>query len=631
MTQDFRKITPVKLSSSEQHNQKNVSNKPTLKIAVLAGASIILGAVIFLIIGTLPQKVKADGIFISEGSISTVAAENGGIISDVLVSIGDQVSAGQEIARFNTDEARKQLDELSKRRSSVDIITFDSEKDAATDDNKELLDIKSNWNTGVSNLAANKTLLESKEKELAEQKKKTSAAKDDLEKAKKAFDATKDPVDTTSKQKAYEDARADLQTAKNNLESAESALTPLQSKVDDLQKDRKPYADELSSAKNNLSEAQAEAMSAKSHMKDMESDMLAAKSNWESAEFAFQSAGPNEDRPALAAAADAAKSSYNNAYDFYTEAQNTYDKAAAKVKDAQEIVNARQKTVDNIDLQISTAESELASAKSQVDTCKEELSAAQTACDTAEKAYSDAKQAEAKRKSDNSSANTKYQAASNDYSKASKQLSSLQDSVDKLKTQVANEEADLDKLKPELIRQFNNAKNEVLEKLDQEIDKYEQMIENSAIRSKMNGYISEINIAKGDTVQQDSIVCSIATDAKAERVVICYVPAAEGRKLAPGMRVEVNPSEVIDKEYGHMEGTIQEVHQSGSSQEEIRKQLGDESLAQRFTQKGAVVAVKVVLRTDPNTVSGYWWSGKKGAEATIAEGTIISADIVTKE
>ena len=631
MAQIFRKSALDKLSSPEQLDKMIVIINPSFWIAALGGALIILVALIWSIFGRLPEKVEANGIFMDEGGIRTVVAENSGIVSEVLVSEGEQVSIGQEIARLGSEEARKQLDILLERRDGVDIVTFYSEDDAATADNKTLLDIKSQRITGGSNLATNKALLETKEKELAEQEKKTAEAKNAFEKAKKDYYATMGMTDTTSKQMAYQDASADLQATKQYQGSVESALAEAQSKVDALLEQRKPYADELASAQAALSEAQANSMSAESHMKDMESDMLAAKSNWESATFAFQNAGPNEDRPALAAAADAAKSSYDNAYDFYTDAQKAYDSAASKVKDAQDKVDACKQQLDVIDSQLADAQEELASAQSMAESWNDSLSSAQTNYVESEKEYVAAMQEQAKQQSDNSRAGTEYQAALNTYSTAVNQLSSLQDSVNQLQAQVAAEESNLDRQNSALILQFNSAKGAVLEQLDQEIDKYEQMIEDSTIRSTMNGFISGLNIAKGNTVQQGSVVCRIAADANAERIVICYVPVAEGRKLAAGMRVEVYPSTVNRQEYGHMEGTVLDVAQFVTSQEEIRNQLGDASLVQNFTQSGAVVAVKVALRTDPDTVSGYWWSSKKGAEVSIEDGTIISSDIVTQE
>ncbi len=410
-----------------------------------------------------------------------------------------------------------------------------------------------------------------------------STAQTNYENARKALSEANGADDTAFKQKLYEDACSDYQITKQKKESAESALALAQDKLDAL-------------------------------LKELD------------AVFAFQNAGPNEDRPALAAAADAAKSSYDNAYDFYTDAQRAYDTAASMVKEAQDKVDACQKQLDDIDSKIKEAKIELANAQDLSAAWRDRLTDAQTERDGAEKEYENAKQAEAQRQSDKERADAEYQAALKAYNTEADKISSIQDSVNQLKTQIADKEANLDKQKPNLIQQFDTAKDAVLAQMDQEIDKCEQMLEDSVLCSTENGFISEINIAKGDTVQQGSVVCSVASDANVEKKVICYVPVEEARKLTAGMRVEVCPSSVDKQKYGYMEGTIQDVAQSVTSQEEIRNQLGNNELAEKVINEGSVVAVTVVLRTDSNTVSGYWWSDKKGAEVAIDDQTIITAE-----
>ena len=613
---------PKNLLSPKQPAKKTGFAKPVL-IAVLAGAAVVVGAVVWIVIATIGKKpkdinintnIKADGVFVTEGSVSSsaVTAEKEGIVSEVLVSDGDQVSAGQQIALLDSEEAQTKLDELTARRDSVDKVTFDSKNDPITDDTKKLLDIKSQWITASSELDTNKALLKTKENELAEQQKKVTEAKNAQEEARKAYNAISatTTADTTSQQNAYTDARSALQTAIDDQESAEAALALAQDKLDDLLAQLKPFEDYLASAKNALSEAQATAMFAKSHMKDMESDMLAAKSNWESAVFAFQNAGPNEDRPALAAAADAAKSSYDNAYDFYTDAQRAYDTAASMVKDAQDKVDACQKKIDDIDSEINEAKIELANARAVADAWKDKVAAAQTTCDEAEKAYEDAKQAQAKRQADISNAYTKYQEASNAYSKATKDLTVLQNSVDQLKARIAVQEANLTKQETELLQKFNSTKDSILEQLDQEIAENKQIIEEAVILSTMDGVISGINIAKGDAVEQGTTVCDIVYDSNTEQKVICYVPAAEAGKLKTGMSVDIVVSGFDEKEYGHLEGTVQNVAKSGSSQDKV--------------------AVTIALRTDSDTVSGFWWSANNGASVTIADGTAVTAEFIAK-
>ena len=80
-----------------------------------------------------------------------------------------------------------------------------------------------------------------------------------------------------------------------------------------------------------------------------------------------------------------------------------------------------------------------------------------------------------------------------------------------------------------------------------------------------------------------------------------------------------------------MMGEVLAVDPYVTSYEDIAAALGSESLAQMFSQNGPVMAVICKLRTDDTTASGFWWSNKNGAAVVLAEGTIVTADIILEE
>lgn len=80
-----------------------------------------------------------------------------------------------------------------------------------------------------------------------------------------------------------------------------------------------------------------------------------------------------------------------------------------------------------------------------------------------------------------------------------------------------------------------------------------------------------------------------------------------------------------------MEATVLTVDDYVTSTAQMKTMLGDDLLVNSFTQDGPVIAVTCQLRTDETTASGYFWSSEKGADISIAEGTLVTADIVTEE
>ena len=116
-----------------------------------------------------------------------------------------------------------------------------------------------------------------------------------------------------------------------------------------------------------------------------------------------------------------------------------------------------------------------------------------------------------------------------------------------------------------------------------------------------------------------------------EQQVICYVPISSGKKIVPGMEAVVCPTTVNQQEYGNMMGEVVAVDPYVTSYEDIVAALGSESLAQMFSQNGPVVAVTCKLRADATTASGFWWSNDNGATVVLAEGTIMTVDIILEE
>ena len=121
------------------------------------------------------------------------------------------------------------------------------------------------------------------------------------------------------------------------------------------------------------------------------------------------------------------------------------------------------------------------------------------------------------------------------------------------------------------------------------------------------------------------------TQMDGEQLVICYVPISTGKKIVPGMEVVVTPTTVNQQEYGNMMGEVVAVDPYVTSYEDIVAALGSESLAQMFSQSGPVVAVTCKLRTDAATASGFWWSNSKGAPVVLAEGTIMTVDVILEK
>lgn len=224
-----------------------------------------------------------------------------------------------------------------------------------------------------------------------------------------------------------------------------------------------------------------------------------------------------------------------------------------------------------------------------------------------------------------------YNEAANQYNTDKQQLMTLEDQVAQYRIQVQEGEKNLGTQKQIISKQFESAKASVLDQLENEYDQCLQQKENAEVKATEDGTISNLSVTKGSAVAEGSEVVQIQMGQSAERVIVCYVPVASGRKIEEGMSVMIYPSTVDRQEYGHMEATVVSVDAYVTSTEKMQRQLGNANLVESFMQEGPVIEVICELRTSDETESGYFWSSKKGANIMINAGTMVEASIVTEE
>ncbi|MDD2421310.1 MAG: NHLP bacteriocin system secretion protein [Heliobacteriaceae bacterium] len=166
--------------------------------------------------------------------------------------------------------------------------------------------------------------------------------------------------------------------------------------------------------------------------------------------------------------------------------------------------------------------------------------------------------------------------------------------------------------------------------LDQTIAKMQRdLINNSEIVAGVSGRILELQLKKGDLVQAGQNVCSIARERKEMESLeaVIYVPVEQGKKIIPGMEVNICPSTVKKEEHGFMLGNIVSVSKYPVSAQGMMLTLGNNELVRRLSGEGAPIEVKVELIIDNSTASGYKWSTPDGPPLVIDSGTLCVGEV----
>lgn len=152
------------------------------------------------------------------------------------------------------------------------------------------------------------------------------------------------------------------------------------------------------------------------------------------------------------------------------------------------------------------------------------------------------------------------------------------------------------------------------------------------VTADRNGTLTDILVEENSQVYIGAEIARYTPETNQNQIIVCYVPFAVAQQLEEGMKVRVYPSSVDYQDCGHMEAEIQSVGEYAASTRNMRYVLGEDNLvAEQFLEDGPVCAVLCLLKEDDSTKSGFYWTSENAAEVTLANGTFVSARIVTDE
>lgn len=149
----------------------------------------------------------------------------------------------------------------------------------------------------------------------------------------------------------------------------------------------------------------------------------------------------------------------------------------------------------------------------------------------------------------------------------------------------------------------------------------------TAVLSPYAGRVLELQAVAGGLVERGDPLLSLeSTDADYLEAVV-YIPAAEGGEIRPEMDVLLAPATVKQEAHGLLLGQVAAVSSFPASRRGMLRVLGSEELVDALAAEGAVIEVRVQLRRDPQTVSGYAWSSGRGPALQLHSGTFCTARI----
>ena len=163
-------------------------------------------------------------------------------------------------------------------------------------------------------------------------------------------------------------------------------------------------------------------------------------------------------------------------------------------------------------------------------------------------------------------------------------------------------------------------KNEIQE-VKREIAKLQQQLgNNSQIISQHSGRVLEITVTPGQVVDAGTRLGSIDAENQSSKMVgITYFPVGEGKKIQPGMTIQITPQTVKRERFGGIVGTITTVSPFPITREAAASVVGNSEVVTGLVgeKQEGVMQVFADLKPDSTTFSGYKWSSYTGPHLKI--------------
>lgn len=206
-------------------------------------------------------------------------------------------------------------------------------------------------------------------------------------------------------------------------------------------------------------------------------------------------------------------------------------------------------------------------------------------------------------------------------------------------SQIADLQAQLQELqsKEKAIEQQNleaaNTRKNQIQEVKQNVAQLElQWRENRQIISQQAGCILELTATVGEFVTPGTRLGSIQVAApSSDMVAVTYFPVRDGKKIKPGMEVQITPDTVKREQFGGILGNITTVSAFPVTKQGAVSLIGNAEVVESLVPQGGAIAVFSQLRRSPSTASGYKWSASEGPQLQMTPGTTTTARVTVEE
>ena len=148
-----------------------------------------------------------------------------------------------------------------------------------------------------------------------------------------------------------------------------------------------------------------------------------------------------------------------------------------------------------------------------------------------------------------------------------------------------------------------------------------KLTKSAEIRSANAGTVTEVFAAPGQVLSPGARLISLdIEEGGAQPLSVSYFPVRDGKRIRPGMRIQVTPDTVDRERFGGIVGKVVSVSRLPVTKEGALNTVGNPEIVSALMGDGPYIEVTTQLETDPSTFSGYRWSSSRGPQLKMTSG-----------
>jgi HlyD family secretion protein len=179
----------------------------------------------------------------------------------------------------------------------------------------------------------------------------------------------------------------------------------------------------------------------------------------------------------------------------------------------------------------------------------------------------------------------------------------------------------------------STARRNVIKELESEISVIEaQLAKSGDILSGYDGHVLELIVAPGQVIPPGARIASVEQEGRGgDLVAVMYFPVSDGKRIVPGMPIQITPDIVKRERFGGIIGRVRYVSRFPVTRDATASTIGASEIAERLLAGAPKIQVIADLVADRSTPSGYRWSSSRGPAVQVSPGTTLVGRVTVEE